>query len=112
MALTYGDGKAGNKGTRRNGNAAYDVLVSCCDDPDFDGDWRYSAFCPDRDVAMDGRTVDEALQRVKDAIAVKVADSADGRLPALSSELKAAALADFLSDGRLVWQTTAAATVR
>ena len=89
-----------------------DVLVSYCDDPDFDGDWRYSAFCPDLDVAMDGRTVAEALQRVKDAIAIKAADCPDGRLPALSPELKAAALADFLSDGRLVCQTTAAAAVR
>ena len=61
---------------------------------------------------MDGRTVDEALQRVKDAIAVKVADSPDGQPPALSSELKAAALADFLSDGRLVRRTTAAAAVQ
>ena len=88
------------------------LMTSWCDDPDFDGDWRYSAFCPDLDVAMDGRTVAEALQRVKDAIAIKAADSPDGRLPALSSELKAAALADFLSDGRLVCPTTATAAVQ
>ena len=43
MALTYGDGKAGDKRTLRSGNAVYDVLVSYCDAPDFDGDWRYPA---------------------------------------------------------------------
>ena len=38
-----------------------EVLISHCADAEFDGDWRYSAFCPDLDAAMDGRSVDEAL---------------------------------------------------
>ena len=95
-----------------------DVLVSYCDAPDFDGDWRYSAFCPDLDVAMDGRSAAEAMARLKDVVAFKVMadlrgsndsdNPSDGRQPALSSEQKAEALADFLSEGRLVCRTTAA----
>ena len=83
----------------------YEILVSCCDDADFDGDWRYSAFCPDIDTAMDGRTPEEALLRVKDAIRVKLAHYQDGQILVLSPEARAEAVADFLSDGRLVDKT-------
>ena len=86
-----------------NGSAgAYEILVSRCDDADFDGDWRYSAFCPDIDTAMDGRTPEEALLRVKDAIRVKLADYQADAILELSPEARAEAVADFLSDGRLV----------
>ena len=81
---------------------AYEILVSCCDDADFDGDWRYSAFCPDIDTAMDGRTPEEAVLRVKDAIRVKLADYQADQIVELSPEARAEAVADFLSDGRLV----------
>ena len=80
----------------------YEILVSYCDDADFDGDWRYSAFCPDIDTAMDGRTPEEALLRVKDAIRVKLADYQAVQFTVLSPEARAEAVADFLSDGRLV----------
>ena len=83
----------------------YEILVSCCDDADFDGDWRYSAFCPDIDTAMDGRTPEEALLRVKDAIRAKLADYHDDQILVLSPEARAEAVADFLSDGRLVDKT-------
>ncbi len=80
----------------------YEILVSCCDDADFDGGWRYSAFCPDIDTAMDGRTPEEAILRVKDAIRVKLADYQADQISVLSPEARAEAVADFLSDGRLV----------
>ena len=83
----------------------YEILVSRCDDADFDGDWRYSAFCPDIDTAMDGRTPEEALLRVKDAIRVKLADYQADQILVLSPEARAEAVADFLSDGRLVDKT-------
>ena len=80
----------------------YEILVSCCDDADFDGDWRYSAFCPDIDTAMDGRTPEEAILRVKDAMRVKLADYQADQISVLSPETRAEAVADFLIDGRLV----------
>ena len=83
----------------------YEILVSCCDDADFDGDWRYSAFCPDVDTAMDGRTAEEALLRIKDAIRIKLADSRADQISVLSREARAEAVADFLTDGRLVDKT-------
>lgn len=87
-----------------------EVLVSHCDDADFDGDWRYAAFCPDLDAAMDGRSVDEAVQRLHDAIVIKLEDcvgvGADAG-PALAPPMaRAEAVADFLADGRLIQQTT------
>ena len=88
--------------TGNRSGEVYEILVSCCDDADFDGDWRYSAFCPDIDTAMDGRTPEEALQRVKDAIRVKLADHQAGQFTIFSPEARARAVADFLSDGRLV----------
>lgn len=80
----------------------YEILVSYCDDSDFDGDWRYSAFCPDIDTAMDGRTPEEALLRVKAAIRVKLADDQADQILVLSPEARAEIVADFLSDGKLV----------
>lgn len=83
-----------------------EVLISHCDAADFDGDWRYSAFCPDIDAAMDGRSADEALQRLQDAIRIKLADGAGAYLSPAPPVARAAAVADFLADGRLVKQTT------
>lgn len=83
----------------------YEVMVSRYDEADFDGDWRYSAFCPDIDAAMDGRTPEEAVLRVTQAIRVKLADCQNGQFPLLSPEARAEAIADFISDGRLVAKT-------
>ena len=84
-----------------------EVLVSHCDDADFDGDWRYAAFCPDLDAAMDGRSVDEAVKRLHDAIVIKLADCVGGGAGPLVSPLaRDEAVADFLADGRLIQQTT------
>lgn len=91
--------------TENMSSEVYEILVSRCDDEDFDGDWRYSAFCPDIDTAMDGRTPEEALLRVKDAIRVKLADYQADQISVLSPEARAEAAADFLSDGRLVDKT-------
>ena len=92
--------------TENKSGKVYEVLVSCYDGEGFDGDWRYSAFCPDIDTAMDGRTPEEALSRVKDAIRIKLGDSQTGRFPALSPGARAEAVEDFLNDGRLIDKTT------
>lgn len=97
---------AGQTAAGNEAGESYEVMVSCCDETDFDGDWRYSAFCPDIDVAMDGRTSEEAVLRVMDAIRVKLADCQIGQFPPLSPEARAEAIADFISDGRLVEMTT------
>lgn len=83
-----------------------EVLVSHCAAADFDGDWRYAAFCPDLDGAMDGRSVDEAVQRLRDAIRIKLADCAGERPAPMSPAARNEAVADFLADGRLVQRTT------
>ena len=62
----------------------FEIMVSYCDETGFDGDWRYSAFCPDIDSAMDGRTPEEAILRVTEAIRVKLADCPIGQFPLLS----------------------------
>ena len=83
-----------------------EVLVSHYAAADFDGDWRYAAFCPDLDVAMDGRSIAEAVQRLRDAIRIKLDDCAgDGPAPT-SPAARDEAVADFLADGRLVQQAT------
>ena len=96
---------AGQTTTGNEPGVVYEVLVSCYDDADFDGDWRYSAFCPDLDTVMDGRTPEEAVLRVKEAIRVKLADYQTSQFPPLSPEARVEAVTDFLSDGRLVDET-------
>ena len=97
---------AGQTTTANKPGEVYEVLVSCYDGEDFDGDWRYSAFCPDIDTAMDGRTPEEALLRLKVAIRIKLVDYLTGQFPALPPEARAAAVEDFLNDGRLIDKTT------
>ena len=96
---------AGQTEAENAAGETYEVMVSCYDEVDFDGDWRYSAFCPDIDAAMDGRTPEEAVLRVTEAIRVKLADCQNGQIPLLSPEARAEAIADFISDGRLVAKT-------
>ena len=83
----------------------WDVFVSCYDDDDFDGEWRYSAFCPDIDVAMDGRNPEEAYRLLENAIRIKLADHTDVQQAILSPADLAEAISDFLSDGRLCEKT-------
>ena len=103
MTTTHDTGQttAGNEA-----GEVYEVMVSCYDEADFDGDWRYSAFCPDIDAAMDGRTSEEAVLRLTEAIRIKLADCRIGQFPLLSPEARAEAIAEFISDGRLVEKTT------
>jgi len=97
---------AGQTTTGNQPAGVYEVLVSCYDGMDFDGDWRYSAFCPDIDTAMDGRTPEEALLRVKEAIRVKLANYQAGQLAIVDAKARDEAVEDFLNDGRLVDKTT------
>ena len=52
----------------------FHVLVSYYDAEDFEGDWRWGADCPAVGVATDGRTREEALKMVKDAIQGMLSD--------------------------------------
>ena len=103
MTSTHNTGQTEAK---NRAGEVFEIMVSCCDETDFDGDWRYSAFCPDIDAAMDGRTPEEAILRITEAIRVKLADCQDGQFPLLSPEARAEVIADFISDGRLVAETT------
>ena len=82
----------------------WDVLVTHYDGDDFDGDWRYSAFCPDIDVAMDGRDTEEAYRLLENAIRIKLTDCNDVQQVILSPADRAEAISDFLDDGRLCEQ--------
>ena len=82
----------------------WDVLVTHYDGDDFDGDWRYSAFCPDIDVAMDGRDPEEAYRLLENAIRIKLADCTDVQQAILSPVARAEVISDFLDDGRLCEQ--------
>ena len=82
----------------------WDVLVTHYDGDDFDGDWRYSAFCPDIDVAMDGRDTEEAYRLLENAIRIKLTDCTDVQQAILSPADRAEAISDFLDDGRLCEQ--------
>ena len=97
---------AGQTEAENRAGEIYEVMVSRYDEADFDGDWCYSAFCPDIDAAMDGRTPEEAVLRVTEAIRVKLADCQNGQFPLLSPEARADAIADFISDGCLIAETT------
>ena len=83
----------------------YQALVSHYDGADFDGDWRYSAFCPDIDVAMDGRSTAEALSLLQHAVRIKRANGAGAQPVFPSPAERAEAVADFLTDGRLIERT-------
>ena len=65
----------------RGDDAAYQVLVSYYDGADFNGEWRWSAECPALGCASDGRTRQEALQMVADAMQGVLADYPVGERP-------------------------------
>ena len=58
--------------------AAYQVLLSYYDGADFNGEWRWSAECPALGCASDGRTRQEALRMVADAMQGILADYPPG----------------------------------
>ena len=62
-------------------DATYQVLVSYYDGADFNGEWRWSAECPALGCASDGRTRQEALQMVADAMQGVLADYPVGERP-------------------------------
>ena len=67
----------------------FQVLVSYYDAEDFKGDWRWGADCPAVGVATDGRTRDEALEMVKDAIQCLLSDYPPGEFPLRSEDAMA-----------------------
>lgn len=81
--------------------ATYQVLVSYYDGADFDGDWRWSADCPAVGCASNGRTRQEALEMVKDAIQGLLADYPPGRYPLHTAEAMAEVRAEYHANG---WQ--------
>ena len=54
--------------TAGNPPGPYQVIVTYEDGADFDGDWRWSADCPAIGCASAGRTREEALLMIADAI--------------------------------------------
>ena len=78
---------------------AFHVLVSYYDAEDFEGDWRWGADCPAVGVATDGRTREEALEMIKDAIQGKLSDYPPGQYPLRSDDAMAAACAEYEAEG-------------
>ena len=77
----------------------FQVLVSYYDAKDFKGDWRWGADCPAVGVATDGRTREEALEMVKDAIQGKLSAYPVGQYPLRSDDAMAEACAEYEAEG-------------
>ena len=77
----------------------FQVLVSYYDAEDFKGDWRWGADCPAVGVATDGRTREEALEMVKDAIQGKLSDYPVGQYPLHSDDAMAELCAEYEAEG-------------
>lgn len=78
---------------------AFQVLVSYYDGEDFDGDWRWCADAPEIGVASDGRTYEEALEMVKDAIQCFVSGYPSGQFPVCPPDAMAVACAEYADEG-------------
>ena len=87
----------------RGDDAAYQVLVAYYDGADFDGEWRWSAECPALGCASDGRTRQEALQMVTDAMQGVLADYPVGERPAAADDAMARTRAEYDGAG---WRYT------
>ena len=77
----------------------FQVLVSYYDGEDFDGDWRWGADCPAVGCATDGRTREEALEMIKDAIQCHLSDYPPGQFPLRSDDAMAEACAEYEAEG-------------
>ena len=77
----------------------FQVLVSYYDGEDFNGDWRWGADCPAVGAATDGRTREEALEMVKDAIQCLLSAYPPGQYPLRSEEAMAEACAEYETEG-------------
>ena len=77
----------------------FQVLVSYEADADFDGDWRWSADCPAIGCASDGRTRQEALIMVQDAIKGMLADYPPGQYPYRGPAAMAQVRAEYDAEG-------------
>ncbi len=77
----------------------FQVLVSYYDAEDFKGDWRWGADCPAVGVATDGRTREEALEMVKDAIQCLLSAYPVGQYPLRSDDAMAEACAEYEAEG-------------
>ena len=73
----------------------FQVLVSYYDAEDFNGDRRWGADCPAVGVATDGRTREEALEMVKDAIQCLLSDYPPGEFPLRSDDAMAELCAEY-----------------
>lgn len=81
----------------------YEVLVSRYDGTAFSGDWRWSAECPAVGCASDGRTREESLAMVKDAILGMLSDYPPGQYPLRSDDAIAQVRAEYDAAG---WRYT------
>ena len=77
----------------------FQVLVSHYDGADFDGDWRWSADCPAVGCASDGRTRQEALLMVQDAIQGMLAEYPPGQYPYRAAAAMAQVRAEYDAAG-------------
>ena len=77
----------------------FQVLVSYYDREDFNGDWRWGADCPAVGCATDGRTREEALEMIKDAIQCHLSDYPPGEFPLRPDDAMAEACAEYEAEG-------------
>ena len=86
----------------------YQVLLSYYDGADFKGEWRWSAECPALGCASDGRTQQEALRMVADAMQGILADCPPGARPPPPADAMAQTRAAYDAAG---WRYTVAEVV-
>ena len=77
----------------------YQVIVTYEDSDDFDGDWRWSADCPAIGCASCGRTREEALLMVADAIQCLLSDYPPGEYPPKPADAMAQVQAEYEAEG-------------
>ena len=77
----------------------FQVLVSYYDGQDFNGDWRWCADAPEIGVASDGRTYEEALEMVKDAIQCFMSGYPPKQFPVCPPDAMAIACAEYADEG-------------
>ena len=77
----------------------FQVLVSYYDGEDFNGDWRWCADVPEIGVASDGRTYEEALEMVKDAIQCFMSGYQPRQFPVCPPDAMAKARTEYADEG-------------